>query len=79
MSYIQVKAMAGMNYVRANDILGRICASMTLVPYEFWRKHHNAHHSNNNRPHPVRDAMHHDVVDKHLHQRRGDNTGNHQQ
>jgi omega-6 fatty acid desaturase (delta-12 desaturase) len=31
---------------RANDNLGRICAMLTLVPYEFWRKHHNAHHAN---------------------------------
>lgn len=31
---------------RANDILGRVCAALTLVPYEFWRRHHNAHHAN---------------------------------
>jgi omega-6 fatty acid desaturase (delta-12 desaturase) len=31
---------------RANDNLGRVCAMLTLVPYEFWRKHHNAHHAN---------------------------------
>ena len=31
---------------RGNDILGKICAALTLVPYAFWRKHHNAHHSN---------------------------------
>jgi omega-6 fatty acid desaturase (delta-12 desaturase) len=31
---------------RGNDILGRICATLTLVPYAFWRKHHNAHHAN---------------------------------
>jgi omega-6 fatty acid desaturase (delta-12 desaturase) len=31
---------------RANDMLGRFCGVMTLVPYRNWRRQHAGHHAN---------------------------------
>ena len=31
---------------RANDIVGRICGVLTLVPYQNWRRQHAGHHAN---------------------------------
>jgi omega-6 fatty acid desaturase (delta-12 desaturase) len=31
---------------RANDLLGRLCGVLTLVPYQNWRRQHAGHHAN---------------------------------
>ncbi|MEM7129221.1 MAG: fatty acid desaturase [Chloroflexota bacterium] len=31
---------------QANDIVGTICGTLTLIPYRFWRRSHAIHHSN---------------------------------